>query len=163
MSYVARTFSHTERGTIQMVNVGCVTEALKMNGYTNIKVGNTISFRHNNRTYSTSRLRNGIITITTNNRNEVQYISDLVKDIEKSYKKAVKIREERLRKEREEAERWVGPAPARRCPSPRRARTCSPSRRSWRSSVRPGRSRRGPARSTRGAPASRRTSTPRIR
>ena len=42
MSYVARTFSHTERGTVQMVNLECVTEALKMNGYTNIKVGNTI-------------------------------------------------------------------------------------------------------------------------
>ena len=105
MSYVARTFSHTERGTVQMVNLGCVTEALKMNGYTNINVGQSIRFTHNNRTYSTSRLRNGIITITTNNQNEVQHISDLVKDIEKSYKKAVKIREERLRKEREEAER----------------------------------------------------------
>ncbi len=105
MSYVARTFSHTERGTVQMVNLECVAEALKMNGYTNINVGQSIRFTHNNRTYSTSKLRNGIITITTNNQNEVQHISDLVKDIEKSYKKAVKIREERLRKEREEAER----------------------------------------------------------
>tara|TARA_B100000683_G_scaffold201823_1_gene195121 strand:- start:44 stop:628 length:585 start_codon:yes stop_codon:yes gene_type:complete len=88
-----------------MVNLECVAEALKMNGYTNINVGQSIRFTHNNRTYSTSKLRNGIITITTNNQNEVQHISDLVKDIEKSYKKAVKIREERLRKEREEAER----------------------------------------------------------
>ena len=46
----------------------CVTEALKMNGYTNINVGNTISFRHNNRNYSTTRLRNGIITFTTRNQ-----------------------------------------------------------------------------------------------
>lgn len=105
MSYVARTFSHTEQGTVQMVNQECVTEALKMNGYTNIKVGQVIRFTHNNRSYSTNRLRNGIITLKTSNRNEVQQIKDLVKDIEKSYKKAVKIREERLRKEREEAER----------------------------------------------------------
>ena len=103
MSYVARTF--TERGTVQMVNLECVTEALKMNGYTNIKVGNTISFRHNNRNYSTTRLRNGIITFTTRNQSEVSSLSSIVKEIESSYKKAVKIREERLRKEREEAER----------------------------------------------------------
>ena len=105
MSYVARTFSHTERGTVQMVNLGCVTEALKMNGYTNINVGQSIRFTHNNRNYSTTRLRNGIITFTTRNQSEVSSLSSIVKEIESSYKKAVKIREERLRKEREEAER----------------------------------------------------------
>ena len=48
MSYVARTFSHRTRycpdGKLR-----CVTEALKMNGYTNINVGRSIRFTHNNR------------------------------------------------------------------------------------------------------------------
>ena len=54
MSYVARTFSHTERGTVQMANVECVTSS-EMNEPILRSEYNFI--RHNNRNYSTTRLR----------------------------------------------------------------------------------------------------------